>query len=284
MSVMNTLSDLRRRIAGPRVEAGTRRAQVVAVSARKGGVGKTTTAVNLGAGLAAFHGRKVLLLDMDAQGHVEMSIRTEARGYGAEPLGRILLEKRRDVFEIVQPTSVDGLWYVPSDTGLADTESQMSSRIGKELLLRSALKIARTHFDVVLIDCPPNLGSLTVNALVAADLVLVPCNLDTLGLDGVESLLETIEVVQETLNPAIGILGLVRTRVDRRNQKMNAAIEDTLRSRYGAYLLESEIGVSTALGKAQHAGRPVFMHDDKSRGSSAYRALAAEIDRRLHPR
>lgn len=281
MSVMNTLSDLRRLVTGAAIEPGTRQAHVVAVTARKGGVGKTTTTVNLGAGLALFHRRKVLLIDMDAQGHVEMSLRTETRGRAPDALSRVLLQKRRDVQEIVQPTSVDGLWFVGSDHGLNQTEGEMASRIGKEMLLKHALRLARTHFDVVLVDCPPNLGSLTVNALVAADRVLVPCDLSTLSLDGVDALLETLDTVQESLNPGIGLLGLLRTRVDRRNQTMNAAIEETLRRRYGAWLLETEIGVSTAIAKAQHAGRPVFLDEAESRGAQAYRALAAEIDRQL---
>lgn len=279
---MNTLSDLRRLVTGTGLEPGSRQARVIAVTARKGGVGKTTTTVNLGAGLALFHRRKVLLIDMDAQGHVEMSLRAETRGRAPDSLSHVLLSKRRDVQEIVQPTSVDGLWFVASDPELNRTEGEMASRIGKELLLRHAIKVARTHFDVILVDCPPNLGSLTVNALVAADQVLVPCDLSTLSLDGVGALIETLDTVQETLNPSIGLLGLLRTRVDRRNQTMNAAIEETLRGRYGTWLLDTEIGVSTALQKSQHAGRPVFLDEEESRGAQGYRALAAEIDRRIH--
>lgn len=282
MSVMNTLSDFKRLVrGGPAVEPGHRRARVIAVTARKGGVGKTTTTVNLGAALAHYHRRKVLLIDMDAQGHVEMSLRREVRGRAPDSLSRVLLTRRRDVHEIVQPTSIDGLWFVASDPELNDTESIMGTKIGKELLLRQALKYARTHFDVILVDCPPNLGTLTVNALVASDQVLIPCDLSTLSLDGVEALLETLDTVQDTLNPTLGLLGLLRTRVDRRNQTMNAAIEGSLRERYGRWLLESEIGVSTAIAKAQHAGQPVFLFDETCRGSVGYCDLAREVDRRL---
>ncbi len=281
MTVMNTLSDLKRLVRGVSLEHGGRLARVVAVAARKGGVGKTTTTVNLGADLAKYHGRKVLLLDMDAQGHVEMSLRRESRGRAPDSLSRVLLTKRRDVQEIVQPTSVDGLWYVASDNELHNTEAIMATRIGKELLLRQAIKYARTHFDVILIDCPPNLGTLTVNALVAADQVLVPCDLSTLALDGVDVLLDTLEIIQETLNPRICLLGLLRTRVDRRNRSMNTAIEETLRQRYGRYLLDAEIGISTAIAKAQHAGRPVCLFDEASRGAAGYKALADEINAAL---
>ena len=282
MSVMGTLSDFRRFVrGGPAVERGQRHARVVAITARKGGVGKTTTTVNLGTGLALHHGLKVLLIDMDAQGHVEMSLRREVRGRPLGELGNVLLQKRRDVFEVVRPTAIDGLWIVSSDGDLNETESLMSTRIGKELLLRQALQVARTHFDVILVDCPPNLGTLTANALVAADQVLVPCDMSTLSLDGVDALLETLETIQETLNPSVGLLGLLRTRVDRRNQKMNAAINAALCERYGRWLLDTQIGVSTAITKAQHAGAPVLTHDPDSRGAVCYRDLAAEVAGRL---
>ena len=282
--MMHAFEDFRRLVAGPRIDVGNRDARVVAIAARTGGVGKTTTTVNLGAGLALFHKRKVLLLDMDAQGHVDMCLRVEGRGRAPDTLSRVLLGKRRDVFEIVQPTTIDGLWYVASDPGLNQTEGEMASRIGKELLLRQAIKAARSHFDVVLCDCPPNLGSLTVNALVAADAVLVPTDLSTLSLDGVDALLDTVDTVRETLNPGLGVLGVLRTRVDKRNQTMNTAITEALTSRYGPWVLDTEIGVSTAIAKAQHAGRPVLLDDADSRGSDGYRTLAAEVDRRLFGR
>ncbi|MFT7624185.1 MAG: chromosome partitioning protein [Myxococcota bacterium] len=280
MSVMQSLSEIKRFVRGPAVETGNRTARVIAVAARKGGVGKTTTTVNLGADLARL-GRKVLLIDMDAQGHVQMSLRDEARGRSKETLSDVLLSRRRDVQELVQPTSIDGLWFVGSDHSLNDTESIMGTKIGKELLLRQALKYARTHYDVILIDCPPNLGTLTVNALVACDQVLIPCDLSTLSLDGVDALLDTLETIQDTLNPDLSLLGLVRTRVDRRNKSMNAAIEATLTQRYGHFMLPVEIGVSTAIAKAQHAGQPVSLFDSQSRGAKGYQALAVEIDRRL---
>ncbi len=281
MSVMNTLSDLKRLVRGPAVASGHRQATVVAVAARKGGVGKTTTTVNLGADLARYHRLKVLLIDMDAQGHVEMSLRDETRGRARDTLSDVLLGRKRDVQELVQPTSIDGLWFVGSDPGLNETESLMGTKIGKEYLLGEALAVARTHFDLILVDCPPNLGTLTVNALVAADRVLLPCDLSTLSLDGVEALLDTVHTIRRRLNPHLDLLGLVRTRVDRRNRSMNGAIEDTLQERYGPAVLSTEIGVSTAIAKAQHAGRPVCLFNEDSRGAVAYKALADEIAKRL---
>lgn len=281
MSVLDTLADLKRRVRGPGVEPGTRRARVIAIAARKGGVGKTTTTVNLGTALATHHGLRVLLIDMDAQGHVAASMARDQLVRSGETLGTVLLGKNRDVQELVSPTAIDGLWTVGSDPNLNETESMLAARIGKELCLRSALKVARTHYDVILIDCPPNLGTLTVSALVAADQVLVPCDLSTLGLDGVDALLETVETIRETLNPMLGVLGLVRTRVDRRNQTMNQAIEGSLSSRYGHLLLDSVVGISSAIPKAQLGGRPVELHDAESRGAKDYAALGAEVVSRL---
>jgi chromosome partitioning protein len=283
MTVMNTLSGIKRLVKGTALETGTRHARVIAVSARKGGVGKTTTSVNLAASMARYFGKKVLLVDMDSQGHVSMSLRQETRGRCRETLSDVLLQKRRDVYELVQPTSIDGLWFIESDAALHNTEAVMGSRIGKELLLRNALRVARTHFDLIVIDCPPNLGCLTVNALVAADRVLIPCALSSLSLDGVDNLLEAIETVQETLNPRLNVLGLLRTRVDRRNQTMNSAIEKSLNKRYSGWMLNTCIGVSSSIAKAQHAGQPVLLFEPKSTGADYYRELACEIDSRLSP-
>jgi len=277
----SALGDLKRLAFGPGVEAGSRRATVIAISARKGGVGKTTTTVNLGVALAQNHGKRVLLVDMDAQGHVATSLSRDRLDRLGDTLSTVLLEKRRDLQEIVAPTAIDGLWTVASDTNLHETETLLSARIGKELCLRQALKLARTHFDIILIDCPPNLGTLTVSALVAADKVLIPCDLSVLGLDGVDALFDTVETIQDSLNPSLAVLGLVRTRVDRRNLTMNAAIEATLSNRYAGHLLQSIIGISSSVPKAQLEGRSVITSDPKSRGAEDHSALAAEVLSRL---
>lgn len=279
MALRKAFGSLRRLVAGAEIEKGDRAAKVIAVTAQKGGVGKTTTAVHLAAGLALFHQRKVLLLDMDAQGHVGMSLAEEmSTEEPVDTLGALLLQKKRDVYELVRSTQIEGLSVVPSDRALNETEAMMSSRIGKEMLLRQALRIARTHFDVIVIDCSPNLGNLTINALVAAEHVLVPCDMSILSLDGVTAIQETIETIQEMLNPSLQLLGLVRTRVDRRNQTMNRTIEQALDELFGGFVLETHVGVSTAIAKSQLAGKTIFQFDPKGRGAEAYKALSLEVD------
>jgi chromosome partitioning protein len=285
MVIQGALNKFRKRLLGnDEDKQGSYNARIIAVAAQKGGVGKTTTTVHLAAAWAQQLGLKVLLLDMDGQGHVEKSLEKLIEAERPElSLGQLLLDKKQDVYDLVVPTSLENLYVVPSDRELHEKASIMASRIGRELLLRQALRLARTHFDVILIDCPPNLGTLTLNALVASDFVLVPCDMSILSLDGVETLIEAIETVQEALNPSLRLLGLVRTRVDRRHKKMNQAIEDTLLQNYRPWLLESVVGSSTSIAKSQLAGKPVFQHEPRSPGAMSYKALAVELARKLFP-
>ena len=176
----------------PRRPLGNRKAMVLAVSAQKGGVGKTTTSVSLAAALARFHGLRVLLVDLDPQGHVTTSLRTAVRP-GGGPLSKVLLDDRRqgEVMDVAASTGIPNLYLTPFDDNLASTEDLMSTRIGKEFILKESLEATRTHYDVIVLDCPPNLGSLTLNALVAADQVLIPCDPSPLALTGVAALVET---------------------------------------------------------------------------------------------
>jgi len=272
-----------RRMVGsePGIRPGERSAVVISVCAQKGGVGKTTTAVNLACGLARFHGRKVLLVDMDSQGHVASSLYKVIYGGAASSLSDVLLGRKRDLMEIVVPAAVERLHVTPSDKLLNETESVIGARIGKEFLLRQALRTARTHFDVVLLDCPPNLGNLTLNALLASHHALVPSDMSVLSLEGVRDLVETIDTVGERLGHDVSLLGLVRTRVDGRNRTMNETIQRVLERDFGDLLFDTAIPVNTSIAKSQLEGRPIFDFDPESTGAQAYRALADEVVRRL---
>lgn len=254
---------------------GGKQATVIAVSNQKGGVGKTTTAVNLGAGLALFHGQKVLLVDLDAQGHVSISLRRPFAENGSG-ISAVLSARQRSLLETIAATDLENLDMTLSDRSLLDAEGQIAGKIGREFILRKSLEPARGQYDFILLDCPPNLGLLTVNAYVASDFLLVPCELSALALEGLEGLLETLETVRHRLRHPLEILGILPTRVDHRNLTMNEAAFERLREVFGDRVFQTRITVNTDLNKAQMAGVPIFRFAPSSTGASNYRALADE--------
>ncbi len=277
MSLMTTL----RRLAepAPDQEPAPARAWVLAVAAQKGGVGKTTTAVNLAVAAARFQGLRTLLVDLDGQGHVETALSAhlaESPGEGPS-VSDVLLGRHRDLIEAVRPTRVPGLFVTPSDKGLAATEGILAGRIGKEFLLRGVLRRAREQFDLVVLDCPPNLGNLTLNALAAADACLVPCDMSILALSGVSDLCAVLDTIRERLGHPIALLGVVPTRVDRRNARLTEVVLAELAATYGDLVFQTHVPVSSALARAQMEGVSVHDFDPKSPGAVAYRALMDEV-------
>jgi len=260
---------------------GERCAKVIAVAAQKGGVGKTTTTVSLASAWARYHGKKVLVLDLDPQAHVNLALRDQVL-LGGGPLSELLVEQTAtEVEEIVTQTSIPNLFVTPSDPGLGEAQDRMASRIGKELVLRSAIEITRSYYDLIVIDCPPNVDTLTVNALVAADHVLIPANLAALAMSGVTGLLETVCVVREHLNPGLEILGVVVTRMDGRNRRSNDSVLSMVQESWGDLLIPAHIGVNDALSQAQMAGQDIYAYQPGSRGAKQYRELAACVLDRL---
>ena len=258
---------------------GGRQAQVISISNQKGGVGKTTTSVNLGAGLALIHQKKVLLVDMDAQGHIGTSLHhLTANGMG---IGDVLVSKNGSIMDVIVPTDVPHLDMTPSDHSLLDAESQLASTIGREFILRKALTRARTYYDFILIDCPPNLGNLTVNAYVASDYLLIPCDLSALALEGMEGILDVVDAVNLRLSHPLRLLGVLTTRVDRRNLVMNEVVFERLKEVFNEKLFTTQISVNTDLNKAQLAGKPIFTYARSSAGAKDYQAFADEVIERL---
>jgi chromosome partitioning protein len=255
---------------------GDRHAIVIAVSAQKGGVGKTTTAVSLASAMARYHDKRVLLIDLDPQGHVNTAIKNQVTPGGGS-MSTVLEEDGGEVLDAITGTCVPGLDVTPFDARLTATEDLLGTRMGKEFILRDRLKITRTHYDLVVIDCPPNIGNLCINGLVAADYVLIPCDPSPLALKGVNALVDTVSMISMRLNPNIDVLGVLLTRVDGRNTTLNQAIMSEIEDTYGPALLPVQIGINSSLAQAQHAGEDIFAFDEGSRGAHQYRELAEVV-------
>jgi chromosome partitioning protein len=267
---------------------GDRHAKIIAVATVKGGVGKTTTAVNLAAGLAEFEGARVLLVDLDAQGHCTTSLSArlpksvQKRPAGKKPIGEVLLsDDGLDILDARVPTGIANLDITPADSGLAEAEGRIAQKIGKESLLRDALKFTRTHYDCIIIDSPPNKGNLTLNALVAADQVLIPTDLSALSVQGADDLIGTVVTVNDRLGHDLDVLGVVLTRVDGRTQSINDKILGQIEEAWKDLLLETRIGINTALAQAQLEGKPIYEFAPDSRGAAHYQALTREVAQKL---
>lgn len=267
----------------PKYPRGDRAGRILAVATVKGGVGKTTTSVNLACGLSRFEDQRVLLVDLDAQGHCAASLSAVEFDDGAKhTVSEVLLsDEELQLLDAAVSTEIDGLEVTGADPELAEAEGRIAQKIGKELRLRDALEITRTHYDWVILDCPPNKGNLTLNALVAADQVLVPTDLSPLAVQGADELIGTLVQATDRLGGDTDILGVLLTRVDKRTTSINDEVMQTIEEAWGDLVLETRIGINTALSKAQIAGKPIFEHAPRSRGAEHYEALTREIAQRL---
>lgn len=261
---------------------GNHKAKVIAVCSQKGGVGKTTTAVSLSSAFAKFHGMKVLVTDLDPQGHVEKSLSAMVEeGIDYSPLSEILMAKSGQMLSGVIKTKNENLHITPGDKTLYETDGQLSSKLGREFILTHSINVARTHYDFIIIDCPPNLGNLTINALCAADYVLIPCEMSVLAFEGVSDLLETLETITLRLNKNLKTLGVVFTRVDGRNQQMNQLVAENMQKFFKGKIFKNQIAINTDLNKSQFEGVSVFDYAPGSSGAQNYKALSEEILARL---
>jgi chromosome partitioning protein len=276
---MSLLKDrLKEMVVSERHYPGKKKAVEIAICSQKGGVGKTTTAVNLGTTLSVKHGKKVLVVDLDPQGHVEKSLGALIpEGIEYTPISTVLLDRRGDILDGVIRSDLDNFFLTPGDKNLSDTENTLASKIGKEFILKNALRTAKSHYDYILFDCPPSIGNLTVNALVAARYVLIPCEMSVLAFEGVSDLVDTLAQINDRLNPSLDILGVLFTRIDGRNVQMNQLITENMKKYFDGQTFNSQIAINTALNKAQLEGRPIFHFDKNSTGTINYASLADEI-------
>jgi chromosome partitioning protein len=260
----------------PTAEPG---AKILAIANQKGGVGKTTTAINLATALAACD-KRLLILDIDPQGNA-----TTGLGVPPESIGTTsydVLVEGAPLAGAIVATEVPQLWIVPGSVDLAGAELELASALAREFRLRNALAAVAAMYDFILIDCPPSLNLLTVNALTAAQGVLVPLQCEYYALEGLSQLLKTIDLVKKNLNSALEIEGVILTMYDRRNNLCDMVAAD-VRGHFGSRVFDTVIPRNVRLSEAPSHGKPALLYDLRCAGSQAYIQLAGELLRRHEP-
>jgi chromosome partitioning protein len=256
--------------------AATMSCKVVAVVNQKGGVGKTTTAINTASYLSEF-GNKVLLVDLDAQANATsgVGIKADIVDYSVYDL----LLNGTPVQDVLYPTAFENLHVIPSTRDLSGAEVEMVALDSRETILRDRLNELRPFYDYIIIDCPPSLGLLTLNALVSADRTLIPVQCEYFALEGIASLLNTLTLVKETYNPSLEISGLVLTMYDKRTA-LNRQVAENVRTYFKELIYETIIPRNVRLSEAPSHGLPIALYKGDSRGAIAYLNLAREVNRR----
>ncbi len=247
--------------------------RIIAIANQKGGVGKTTTSINLSSCLAE-KGKKVLAIDLDPQGNMTSGLGVEKDSVENTVYELILGECT--IKESISKTVVDNLTIIPSNVNLAGAEIELLGINDKEYILRTAVDYIRDDYDFIIIDCPPSLNMLTVNAMTTADTVLVPIQCEYYALEGLSQLIHTINLVQERLNPKLQIEGVVFTMYDVRTNLSNQVV-DTVKENLDTKIYNTMIPRNIRLAEAPSYGIPINMYDSKSAGAESYRNLAKEI-------
>ncbi|MDH4229498.1 MAG: AAA family ATPase [Nitrospirota bacterium] len=246
---------------------------IISVSNQKGGVGKTTSAINIAASLAVA-GYRTLLVDMDPQGNATSGVGVDARARTHTVYD--VLVRGCDFDAVVCPTELERLSVAPSHVDLVGAEVELVTVSGREQRLKQALGQIRSRYDYIFLDCPPSLGLITLNALTAADAVLVPVQCEYFALEGLGQLARTIELVRRQLNPTLDIAGVLLTMTDRRNN-LSRQVTDEVRRHFGAKVFETTIPRNITLAEAPSHGRPVLLYNVTSIGAQAYLELAQEL-------
>jgi len=247
--------------------------RIIAIANQKGGVGKTTTSVNLSACLAIL-GKKVLIIDIDPQGNASSGL--GVRKGDLESCVYDVLINDEDIKDVIQQTDVENLYIVPATISLAGAEIELVSTISREVRLKKSLQEIKNNFDFIIIDCPPSLGLLTINALTASDALIIPVQCEYYALEGLSQLLSTVRLVQKHLNKELMIDGVLLTMLDARTN-LGLQVIDEVKRYFQDKVYRSIIPRNVRLSEAPSHGKPVILYDAKSRGAEIYLEFAREV-------
>lgn len=251
----------------------TKLGRIIAIANQKGGVGKTTTSVNLSACLA-YLGKKVLLIDIDPQGNATSGVGIN-KGETSSCIYDVLIDDE-DVKNVIKQTKVENLYVIPATISLAGAEIELVSTISREVRLKHALEEIKDDYEYIIIDCPPSLGLLTINALTASDSVIIPVQCEYYALEGLSQLLSTVRLVQKHLNPTLTIDGVLLTMLDARTNLGLQVIEE-VKKYFQDKVYKTIIPRNVRLSEAPSHGEPIIIYDPKSRGAEVYLELAREV-------
>lgn len=247
--------------------------KIIAFSNQTGGVGKTTTCVNLSAYCAA-EGKKVLLVDLDPQGSATTGLGFVKRGI-KRSLYNVLIEEKAAQSAIL-PTEIEGLDILPANIDLAGVEIDLVYKRGREKVLRKSLEGVKKEYDFIFIDCPPSLGLLTINAMVASDSVIIPVQSEYYAMEGLSQLISSVNLVKSSLNKNLEVEGVLLTMFDGRST-ISRQVSEEIRRYFGEKMFRTSIPRNVRLAEAPSHGKPVMLHDDRCMGAKAYKALASEL-------